>query len=134
MALGIAEAAFADAWDYAQQRVQFGKPVSSYQAIRHKLADMKTDLLACRLMLYHAAGLADRGEPFGAESAMVKLFVTERGKAIVLDCQSIIGAYGLTPDFDIERHVRDMLILPIVGGSSNIQRNNIANMLGLAKA
>lgn len=133
MALGIAEAAVADAWDYAETRVQFGKAISSYQAIRHKLADMKADLLACRLMLYHAAGLADRGEPFGVESAMVKLFVTERGKAIVLDCQSIIGAYGLTPEFDIERYVRDMLILPIVGGSSNIQRNNITNMLGLKK-
>ena len=65
MALGIAEAAAADAWEYAQQRVQFGKPVSSFQAIRHRLADMRTDLLASWLMLYHAAELASSGKPCG---------------------------------------------------------------------
>lgn len=133
MALGIAEAAVADAWEYAQQRVQFGKLVSSFQAIRHRLADMRTDLLASRLMLYHAADLASRGEPCGVESSMAKLFVSERGRKIVIDAQEITGAYGLTRDFDLERNVRDMLIMPIAGGSSNIQRNNIAQMLKLAK-
>jgi alkylation response protein AidB-like acyl-CoA dehydrogenase len=131
MALGIAEAAAGDAWEYAQARQQFGKPVSTYQAVRHKLADMRTDLLACRLMLYHAAAMASRGEPCGVESSMAKLFVTERGRKIVIDAQEIIGAYGLTREFDAERHVRDMLILPIAGGSSNIQRNNITQMLRL---
>ncbi len=133
MGLGIGEAAFADAWDYSQQRKQFGKPISAYQAIRHKLADMRTDLAASRLMLYHAAAMADRGEPVGPESAMAKLFCTEKAKSIALEAQTIIGAYGLTPDTDVERNVRDALILPIVGGSSSIQRNNIANMLGLGK-
>ncbi|MEZ5924273.1 MAG: acyl-CoA dehydrogenase family protein [Hyphomicrobiaceae bacterium] len=133
MAVGIAEAAIADAWDYAETRRQFGKPIASYQAIRHKLADLRMDALAARLMLYHAAGKADRGEPVGPESAMAKLFCTEKAKAITLDCQQLIGAYGLTPDYDIERLVREALILPIVGGSSNIQKNNIANMLGLAR-
>lgn len=133
MALGIAEAAVADAWEYAQERRQFGKPISTFQAIRHNLADLRTDLLACRLMLYHAAQLAQDGMPCGVETSMAKLFVCERGKKIVLDCQSIFGAYGLTKEFDIERYVRDMLILPIAGGSSNIQRNNIGNMLELAK-
>lgn len=131
MALGIAEAAAADAWEYAQSRRQFGKPVSTYQAVRHKLANIRTDLLACRLMLYHAADLAGRGEPCGVESSMAKLFVTERGRQIVIDAQEIIGAYGLTRDLDSERYVRDMLILPIAGGSSNIQRNNITQMLRL---
>lgn len=131
MALGIAEAAAADAWEYAQSRQQFGKPVSTYQAVRHKLANIRTDLLACRLMLYHAAELASRGEPCGVESSMAKLFVTERGRQIVIDAQEIIGAYGLTRDFDSERYVRDMLVLPIAGGSSNIQRNNISQMLRL---
>ncbi len=133
MALGIAESAIADAWMYSQERVQFGKKISSFQAIRHSLANIQTDVRACRLMLYDAAARLDRNEPCGVESAMAKLFVCERGKAIVLECQTIIGAYGLTKEFDIERNVRDMLILPIGGGSSNIQRNNIANMLGLAK-
>ncbi|MBK8739126.1 MAG: acyl-CoA/acyl-ACP dehydrogenase [Betaproteobacteria bacterium] len=133
MALGIAEAAVADAWAYAQERVQFGKPVSGFQAVRHRLADMRTDLLACRLMLYHAADLASRGLPCGVESSMAKLFVTERGRDIVIHAQEVVGAYGLTRDLDMERYVRDMLILPIAGGSSNIQRNNIAQMLALAK-
>ena len=133
MALGIAEAAAADAWEYAQQRVQFGKPVSSFQAIRHRLADMRTDLLASWLMLYHAAELASSGKPCGVESSMAKLFVTEHGRKIVIDAQEIMGAYGLTRDFDMERYLRDMLILPIAGGSSNIQRNNITQMLALAR-
>lgn len=133
MALGIAEAAMSDAWAYAQERRQFGSPVSAFQSIRHSFADLRTDLLACRLMLYHAAQLAQDAKPCGIESSMAKLFVCERGKKIVLDCQMIMGAYGLTREFDIERYVRDMLILPIAGGSSNIQRNNISNMLKLAK-
>jgi alkylation response protein AidB-like acyl-CoA dehydrogenase len=134
MALGIAESAIADAWSYSQERVQFGTKISGFQAIRHSLANMRTDVRACRLMLYDAAARVDRNEPCDVESAMAKLFVCERGKAIVLECQTIIGAYGLTKQFDIERNVRDMLILPIAGGSSNIQRNNIARMLGLAKS
>lgn len=133
MATGLAEAAIADAWDYAETRKQFGKVISSYQAIRHKLADMRTECLAARLLLFHAAAKADRGEPVGVESAMAKLYCTERARAIALDCQQLIGAYGVTPEYDIERFVRETLILTIVGGSSNIQRNNIANMLGLAK-
>lgn len=133
MALGIAEAAAADAWEYAQQRMQFGKVISSFQAIRHRLADMRTDLLASRLMLYHAADLASHGKPCGVESSMAKLFVTEHGRQNVIFAQEIMGAYGLTREFDIQRYVRDMLILPIAGGSSNIQRNNITQMLGLAK-
>lgn len=133
MALGIAEAAIEDAWTYSQEREQFGRKISAFQAIRHSLANMRTDVRACRLMLYDAASRIERNQPCGVESAMAKLFVCERGKAIVLECQTIIGAYGLTREFDIERNVRDMLILPIAGGSSNIQRNNIANMLGLAK-
>ena len=131
--IGIAAAAIDDAWEYAQTRVQFGKPVSSYQAIRHALADAKTRLHAARLMLRHASWLADRGEPCGVETSMTKLFVSETAKRIVLDCQTVMGAYGYATEFDLERHVRDVLLLPIIGGSSAIQRNNIANRLGLPR-
>ena len=133
MALGIAESCLEEAWSYSQERRQFGKRISAFQAIRHSFANMKAEILASRLMLYHAAALVDEQAPCEVESAMTKLFVTERGKAVALECQSIVGAYGLTREFDIERHVRDMLIMPIAGGSSNIQRNNIANMLKLAR-
>jgi alkylation response protein AidB-like acyl-CoA dehydrogenase len=64
---------------------------------------------------------------------MTKLFVTETAKSVVLDCQSVMGAYGYAHGFDMERYVRDVLLLPIIGGSSSIQRNNIANRLGLPR-
>lgn len=131
--LGIAAAAADDAWTYATERRQFGRPVSANQSLRHKLADMRTRLMACRLMLNHAAGLVERGTRAGVETSMTKLFVTEAARSIVLDSQEILGAYGYVKDFDVERHVRDVLLLPIIGGSSAIQRNNIANWLGLAR-
>lgn len=133
VALGIASAALEDAWEYSQQRVQFGKPISAYQSIRHKLADMKTQLHAARLMMYHAAWLADRGESAGVETSMTKLFVTEAAKSIALECQTIFGAYGYVKEFDVERYVRDALLMPIIGGSSAIQRNNIVNWSGLRR-
>ncbi len=131
--IGIARAAIDDAWAYAEQREQFGRPVSDYQSIRHMLADAKTRLHAARLMLAHAAGLAQRDEPCGVETSMAKLFATEAAKAIALDGQTVMGAYGYASDFDMERYVRDALLLPIIGGSSAIQRNNIANRLGLPR-
>lgn len=133
IALGIASAAFEDAWEYSQQRVQFGKPISLYQSIRHKLADMRTQLHAARLMLYHAAWLATQGERCGVETSMTKLFVTETAKTIALECQTIFGAYGYVKEFDTERYVRDALLMPIIGGSSAIQRNNIVNWSGLRR-
>lgn len=133
IALGIASAALEDAWEYSQQRVQFGKPICSYQSIRHKLADMRTQLHAARLMMYHAAWLANRGEQCGVETSMTKLFVTEAAKTIALECQTIFGAYGYVKEFDTERYVRDALLMPIIGGSSAIQRNNVVNWSGLRR-
>lgn len=133
MGVGIAAAAVDDAWNYANERKQFGKAISQYQAVRHKLADMHTRLMAARLMMYHASAMADRGERCGIETSMTKLFVTEAAKSIVLDSQEILGAYGYVKDFDVERYVRDVLLLPIIGGSSAVQRNNIANWMGLGR-
>ena len=132
MALGVASAALDDAWDYAQERRQFGKPVSAFQSIRHMLADCKTKLHACRLMTYHAAWLLDQKKPASVETSMAKLFVCDTGKEIVLTCQQVMGAYGYIKDFDMERYVRECLVMPIFGGSSAIQKNNIANRLRLA--
>jgi len=132
LALGVAAAALDDAWAYAQERRQFGRPVSAFQSIRHMLADCKTKLQACRLMTYHAAWLLDRREPASVETSMAKLFVCDTGKEIVLTCQQVMGAYGYIKDFDMERYVRESLVMPIFGGSSAIQKNNIANRLRLA--
>lgn len=125
-AFGLAQAALEEAWDYAQTREQFGKVISGHQAVRHALVDAKTKLEACRLMLYHAANLANDGQPCAAETSMAKLFIAETGVEIALACQKIMGAYALSADYDIERNVRDLLSMPIVGGSSNMQRNNLA--------
>jgi alkylation response protein AidB-like acyl-CoA dehydrogenase len=125
IAVGIARAALDDAWDYARQRRQFGKTIENYQSIQHKLADMKTQLHGARLMLYHAAWMANERIPCGVETSMAKLFATEAAKTIALECQTIHGAYGYVKDFDAERYVRDALLLPIIGGSSAVQRNNI---------
>jgi alkylation response protein AidB-like acyl-CoA dehydrogenase len=129
---GIARAAVEEAWAYAQARQQFGKPISGHQAVRHALVDARTRLHACRHMLYHAAWLAQLRRPCSVETSMAKLFVADTGVEIALACQRVMGAYGLAEGHDMERHVRDLLGMPIVGGSSNMQRNNIANRLGLA--
>jgi alkylation response protein AidB-like acyl-CoA dehydrogenase len=129
---GIAQAAVEEAWEYAQQRRQFGRPISGHQAVRHALVEARTRLEACRAMLYHAAWLAQRERPCAVETSMAKLFVADTCVEIALACQRVLGAYGLAEGHDMERHVRDLLGMPIVGGSSNMQKNNIANRLGLA--
>lgn len=128
---GLARAALEEAWDYAQQRRQFGKRIADHQVIRHKLVTARTRLAACRHMLYHGAWLADHGLPCSVETSMAKLFCADVGVEIALACQQIMGAYGLSDAYDMERNVRDLLGMPIVGGSSDIQKNNLAKMLKL---
>jgi alkylation response protein AidB-like acyl-CoA dehydrogenase len=125
MAVGIARAALDDAWTYAQERKQFGKAIGAYQSIQHKLAEMKTQLHAARLMTYHGAWMANQRMPCAVETSMAKLFASEAARAIALEAQTIFGAYGYVKEFDVERYVRDALILPILGGSSAIQKTNI---------
>jgi alkylation response protein AidB-like acyl-CoA dehydrogenase len=130
-ALGIASAALEDAWQYSQERRQFGKPICAHQSVRHSLVEARTKLQACRHMLYHAAWLADQNRPCSVESSMAKLFVGDTAVEIVLACQRVMGAYGCAEEYDMERYVRDLLVIPIIGGSSGMQKNNIANRLGL---
>lgn len=128
VAYGLARAALEEAWRYAGERVQFGKPIGKHQAVAHKLVEARTKLAACRHMLYHAAWLASEGKPCSAETAMAKLYVADTGVEIGLACQQVIGAYGLSDAYDIERNLRDLLGMPIVGGSSDMQKNNLARM------
>ena len=130
-ALGIAEAAVADAWTYAEERVQFGKAIGQHQVVRHMLVDAKTKVRAMRMMLYSAAWLADQGLPCSVETSMSKLFCCEGAAEVTQICQRVTGAYGLSDAMDMERYVRDAVSLPIVGGSSHMQKNNIANRLKL---
>lgn len=130
-ALGLATAAVDDAWAYAQERVQFGRKVSAHQAIRHSLSEARTKVQAMRHMLYHAAWLADQGRPCSVETSMSKLFCCEMASEVTQAAMRVAGAYGLSDLFDFERYTRDAISLPIVGGSSNMQKNNIANRLRL---
>jgi len=131
VALGIARAALDEAWAYAQERVQFGKPIAQHQAIRHRLVTARTKWQAARHMLYHAAWLANEGRKCSIETSMAKLFVADTGVEIALACQQVMGAYALSDDYDMDRHVRDLLGMPIVGGSSDMQRNNLASLMRL---
>ncbi|MAX74785.1 MAG: acyl-CoA dehydrogenase [Nioella sp.] len=134
MALGIAAQAVDDAWDYAQERRQFGQRICSFQSVRHMLVEVQTKLAMARLLLYKGCWLADNDLPCSVETSMAKMQVCELGLEIVLTCQKILGAYGYARGFDMERYVRDMLLMPIIGGSTAIQKNNIANRMGLPKA
>ncbi len=125
---GFAQAALDEAWTYAQERVQFGKVIAGHQAVAHRLVTARTKLEACRHMLYHAARLANDNEPCGAETSMAKLFIADTGVEIAITCQQIMGAYALSDAYDIDRNVRDLLGMPIVGGSSDMQRNNLAGL------
>ncbi|MFZ4121583.1 MAG: acyl-CoA dehydrogenase family protein [Caulobacterales bacterium] len=125
---GLAAATIDEAWQYAQERTQFGKPIAQHQAIRHKLVTARTKLAACKHMLYHAAWLANEGRPCAAETSMAKLFLADTGVEIALACQQVMGAYALSDAYDMERNVRDLLGMPIVGGSSDMQRNNLASL------
>ncbi len=125
---GIAQAAVEEAWDYARERRQFGKPIAAHQAIRHKLVTARTKIEACRHMLYHAAWLAQERRPCAIETSMAKLFIADTGVEIALACQQIMGAYALSDAYDMERNVRDLLGMPIVGGSSDMQKNNLASL------
>ena len=131
--IGIARAALDDAWNYATERRQFGKSIGAFQSIQHKLAEMKTQVHAARLTLYQAAWLADQRRSCSLETSMAKLFATEVAKTVALECQTIFGAYGYVKDFDAERYVRDALLMPIIGGSSAVQRNNIFKLAGASR-
>ena len=130
---GIAQAAMEEAWQYAEERVQFGQTIASHQAIRHKLVSARTKLQACRHMLHHAAWLANEGRPCAIETSMANLFYADTGVEIALACQQVMGAYALSDGYDMERHVRDLLGMPIVGGSSDMQRNNLASLWRLGR-
>jgi butyryl-CoA dehydrogenase len=129
MALGIAQGAYDKAIVYAKEREQFGRPISDFQAIQWKLADMATQLEAARHLIYHASELKDKGEKFIKESAMAKLFASEVGNFVTYQAIQIFGGYGYTSDYPVERYMRDVKLCEIGEGTSEIQRLVIAREL-----
>lgn len=122
MGVGIASAALATAKSYAQERVQFGHPIASLQAIQFKIADMATEVDAARLLTYRAANLADKGGKFTREAAMAKLYASEAAMRTALEAVQVLGGYGLSREHPVERHMRDAKALALIEGTSEIQR------------
>ena len=131
--LGIGQRAFDDALAYAKERKQFGRPIGSFQALQHRFADLATELEAARLMTYWVASLIDEDPDrmLPKEASMVKLFVTEIAQRVALEGMQMMGGYGYSSEYDMERLVRATLVSTIYGGTSEIQRGIIAKTLGL---
>ncbi len=130
MGLGCAQGAFEMALSYAQERKQFGKPISKFQAIGFKLADMATKIELARTLLYKACWLKDNELPFAKEAAMSKLYCSEIAKEVADEAVQIHGGYGLMKDYPIERFYRDQRLLQIGEGTSEIQRMVISRYIG----
>ncbi len=129
LSVGLAQGAYEAARDYAKQRRQFGQPIASFQAIQWKLADAATRIESSRLLTYRAAFLRDHGTRMTRESAMAKLYASETAVRVADDCVQIHGGYGFVKDYPAEKYFRDVKLLTIGEGTSEIQRLVIARQL-----
>jgi alkylation response protein AidB-like acyl-CoA dehydrogenase len=127
--IGVAQAAYEAALDYAKQRVQFNQPIAKFQAIRFKLADMATEIEAARQLGYMAAAKIDRGERADLEAGMVKLFASEMAKRVCDDALEIHGGNGFAQDTPVSRFWRDSALFTIGEGTSEVQREIIARRI-----
>ncbi len=128
-AVGIAVAAYEASVAYARERKSFGVPIGQHQMVQWMLADMATGIEAARLLTLRAACLKDRGEPFGPEAAMAKLFASETAMRVATDAVQVHGGYGFIKEYQVERHFRDAKITQIYEGTSQIQKLVIARHL-----
>ena len=129
-AVGIAQGALDHALRYAKERVQFGKPVSSFQGIQFMLADMGTKVEAARALVYYAAGLIDSGaKDISKFSAMSKLYASDIAMEVTTDAVQVFGGYGYMRDYPVEKYMRDAKITQIYEGTNQIQRGVIASEL-----
>jgi butyryl-CoA dehydrogenase len=128
-AVGIAQAAYGVALAYARERRTFGKAIGEHQAIQQKLADMSMEIDAARLLVHRAAWLKDRGEPVTEAGAKAKLFASEMARRQTAEAIQILGGYGYTKEFPVERYYRDAKITEIYEGTSEIQRIVIARAI-----
>jgi alkylation response protein AidB-like acyl-CoA dehydrogenase len=131
--LGTAQRAFDDALAYIQQRTQFGRPIGTFQALRHRLADLATELTCVRLLVYGVAAMVDAnpGQIFPREASMAKLKATEFAKSMALEGMQMMGGYGYATEYDMERLLRATVISTVYGGTSEIQRDIIGKTYGL---
>jgi alkylation response protein AidB-like acyl-CoA dehydrogenase len=131
MALGLAQAAYDAALAYAGERTAFGKPIGAFESVSNMIADMALGLHAARMLVYQAAWLKDQGRPYSQEAAMAKLYASEVGEKICRAAIQVLGGYGYSQEFPVERIYRDQRLLTIGEGTSEILRVVIArNVLG----
>lgn len=130
MGLGGAQGAFEMALNYAREREQFGRPISTFQVNAFKLADMAVEIEAARALLYKACRLRDEGKPFSRQAAMSKLYCSEVMGRVVDEAVQIFGGYGLMREYNIERFYRDYKLLTIGEGTSEVQRIVISRQIG----
>jgi alkylation response protein AidB-like acyl-CoA dehydrogenase len=126
LSVGIARGALEESMKYASERKQFGKSVGDFQAIEHKLVNMAVEIDAARLMVMRAAWNKDRGKSYTKEASMAKLFASEMAERAALEAVQIHGGYGYTKEYHVERFLRDVKLMTIGEGTSEIQRLIIA--------
>lgn len=129
LSLGIAKGAYQAALQYSKERFQFGKPISHFQAISFKLADMATEIEASELLIYNAVDKKDRAEQMTLEGAMAKYYSSEVAVKVANDAVQVLGGYGYTKDFPVERFYRDSKLCTIGEGTSEIQKLVIAKQI-----
>jgi alkylation response protein AidB-like acyl-CoA dehydrogenase len=127
--LGVARGAWEYAAKYAQERTQFGKPISEFQGIQFQIAQMATEIEAARLMVYNAARMKDAGMNFVKEAAMTKLFASQVAERVTSLAIEVYGGYGFTKDYPVEKYWRDAKIGKIYEGTSNMQLATIAKLV-----
>lgn len=128
-AVGVAQGAFDLALKYAKERHQFGQPIAQFQAIRHKLADMATEIEAARQLTYYAAQMKDTGKRCDLEAGMAKLFAADMVERVASEALQIHGGYGYSKEYSIQRYWRDARLFRVFEGTSEIQREVIAKRL-----
>ncbi|RKH14562.1 acyl-CoA dehydrogenase [Corallococcus sp. CA053C] len=131
--LGRGRRAFDDAVAYVKERKQFGRPVGSFQALKHRIADLATELDCCELLVYRVAAMADEApeRTLPREASMAKLKTTETAKRVALEGMQMMGGYGYATEYDMESHLRATVISTVYGGTSEIQRDIIGKTFGL---
>jgi alkylation response protein AidB-like acyl-CoA dehydrogenase len=132
-ALGAAQRAFDDVLAYIKERKQFGRPIGSFQTLKHRIADLATEIECTRLLIYDVARKVDDdpNQMLPREASMAKLKATEVAKRVALEGMQMMGGYGYASEYDMERHVRNTLVMSIYGGTNEIQREIVSKTYGL---
>jgi butyryl-CoA dehydrogenase/short/branched chain acyl-CoA dehydrogenase len=127
--VGVAQGSLECGIKYAQERVQFGKPIADFQAVQFQLADLATEIEASRLLTYNAARLRDTGAPFIKEAAMAKLFASRAAEHVTSKVVEVYGGYGFTREYPVEKYFRDQKVGQIYEGTTNMQLMVIAKQI-----